>query len=183
MTFLAVRFVLAAGLLAGGCRQPAPAPQVVEVPAPTPVPVEPPWIRTREAVQAAVDSGRFAVADSILAAFVQVEAGSDDASEAAFWRALLRADPKNPAFSTASARVALEEYAAGEGARRRIDAAVVLRLLSLGDSLRAAQASQRAASELRDRARDEELQKLKEELARTQAELDRIKRRLGPPKP
>jgi len=183
VTVLAVRFVLAAALLASGCRRPAPAPQVIEVPALTPVPVEPPWVRAREAVQAAVDSGRFTVADSILAAFVQAEAGSDDASEAAFWRALLRADPKNPAFAPASARAALEEYASAEGARRRIDAGVVLRLLSVSDSLRAAQASQRAATELRDRSRDEELQKLKEELARTQAELDRIKRRLGPPKP
>jgi hypothetical protein len=59
----------------------------------------------------------------------------------------------------------------------------MLRLLTLSDSLRAAQASQRAATEARDRAREEELLKLRDDLQRTQAELDRIKRRLGAPKP
>jgi molecular chaperone GrpE (heat shock protein) len=59
----------------------------------------------------------------------------------------------------------------------------MLRLLTLSDSLRGAQAAQRTVAEQRDRAREEELQKLRDELQRTQAELDRIKRRLGPPKP
>ena len=59
----------------------------------------------------------------------------------------------------------------------------MLRLLSMSDSLRAVQATQRTATEARDKARDEEMQRLRDELARTQAELDRIKRRLGPPKP
>ena len=143
------------------------------------VPVEPPWVRTREAVQATLDSGNFAEAERMLDAFVQHEAGSSDASEAAFWRALIVADPRNPAYSPDAARAALEAYAASEGATRRVDATIVLRLLTMSDSLRTAQAAQRTAAELRDRARDEELQRLREELARTQAELERIKRRLG----
>jgi hypothetical protein len=173
------RPVLAVAVLVAACRGPAPPAPVVEVPAPT-LPVEPPWVRTREAVQRAADSARFTAADSILAAFVQAEAGSLEASEAAFWRALLVADPRNPAFSPAAARAAMEGYASSEGAVRRTDAAVILHLLAVADSLRAAQATQRSATELRDRTRDEEMQKLREELARTQAELERIKRRLGP---
>jgi hypothetical protein len=178
------RLGILAVVLAGACRQqPPPAPlPTVEVPAPS-LPVEPPWVATRAAVLVAVDSSRFAVADSILTAFVQAESGTADASEAAFWRAMLRADPRNPAFSPASARAALEEYVAWEGAQRRTDATIVLRLLTLSDSLRTALGSQRSATELRDRARDEELQRLRDELQRTQAELERIKRRLGPPKP
>ena len=160
---------------------PAPAP-VVQVPAPPP-PVEAPWVATLVAVQTAVDSGRFTLADSILTAFEQSEAGTRDASESAFWRAMLQADPHNPAFTPATARAALEAYIGTSPAQRRTEAEVMLRQLTLSDSLRAASAAQRTAAEQRDRAREEELQKLRDELQRTQAELDRIKRRLGPPKP
>jgi len=147
------------------------------------LPVEPPWIGTLAAVQLAVDSGRFSAADSMLTEFERSEPGTREASESAFWRAMLRADPRNPAFTPAGARAALEEYVASSPADRRTHAGVLLRLLDLSDSLRTAQANQRAATELRDRVRDDELQKLRDELQRTQAELDRIKRRLGPPKP
>jgi hypothetical protein len=174
--------LLVAALCLGGCRHSAPPAPVIEVPAPT-LPVEPPWVPTLAAVQAAVDSGRFAMADSILAAFEQSEAGTRDASESAFWRVMLRADPRNPAFTPAAARASLEAYLAASPGARRTEAEVLLRLLALSDSLRAAQTNQRAAAEARDRARDEEMQKLRDELQRTQAELDRIKRRLGPPKP
>ena len=177
-----LRLVFVVIVLVGGCRQAAPPPPVVEVPAPM-LPVEPPWTRTREDAQLAIDSARFTVADSILTAFIVAEAGSPAASDAAFWRALIAADPRNPAFSPATARAALEGYAASEGATRRIDAAVLLRQLAISDSLRTVIATQRTASEQRDRAREEELQRLREELSKTQAELERIKRRLNPPKP
>ena len=134
-------------------------------------------------MRAAVDSGRFALADTILATYEQAQAGTSDVSESVFWRAMLRADPRNPSFTPAEARAALQGYLATEGAERRTEASVMLRLLVLSDSLRAAQAAQRTAAEARDRARDEEMQKLRDELQRTQAELDRIKRRLGAPRP
>jgi hypothetical protein len=140
-------------------------------------------VGTLAAVQTAVDAGRFATADSILAAFQQSQAGTRDASESAFWRVMLRADPRNPAFSPPDARASLEAYIDSDSAIRRTEAAVMLRLLAVADSLRAAQTAQRSATEARDRARDDELQKLRDELQKTQAELDRIKRRLGPLKP
>jgi hypothetical protein len=154
----------------------------VEVPVPT-LPAEPPWIATFAAVQAAVDSGRFSAADSILAEFDRTEATARDSSESAFWRALLKADPRNPAFTPAGARAALEAYAATDYSQHQTEVAVLLRLLTASDSLRALQATQRSATDARDKARDEEMQRLRDDLARTQAELDRIKRRLGPPKP
>jgi hypothetical protein len=170
--------------LGAGCRHSSPPPQrIIEAPIQPPPPVEPPWVGTLALVQTAVDSGQFAKADSMLADFERDQAGTADASESSFWRAMLRADPRNPAFAPADARAALESYLGSEGARRRTEASVMLRMLSISDSLRAALAAQRTAAESRDRARDEELQKLRDELQRTQAELDRIKRRLGPPKP
>lgn len=174
--------LIAALLALGACRKPPPPTPVIEVPAPTVV-EEPLWVGTLTAVRAAVASGRFATADSILASFERTEAGSPDVAESAFWRALVRADPRNPDFTPAGARAALEAYLRDEDARHRAEATAMLRLLVISDSLRAAQASQRSAFEQRDRTRDEELEKLREELQRTQAELDRIKRRLAPVKP
>jgi len=170
-------------VIATGCHHASPPPAaVVDVPVPS-LPTEAPWVGTLAAVQIAVDSGRFARADSILAAFAQSQAGTPDASESVFWRVMLRADPRNPAFSPADARAALEAYIDSDGASRRTEAAVMVRLLAISDSLRAAQAVQRSATDARDRARDDELQKLRDELQKTQAELDRIKRRLAPVKP
>jgi hypothetical protein len=168
--------------LAGGCRHPSPPVPVVEVPVPS-LPPEPPWIATFAAMQMAIDSGRFSAADSILAEFDRTDATARDSSESAFWRAMLESDPRNPAFTPADARAALEAYAAGDHPKHRTEVVVMLRLLSASDSLRAVQTAQHTAAEARDKARDEEMQRLRDELARTQAELDRIKRRLGPPKP
>jgi hypothetical protein len=173
---------LAALLIVLGCRRQATELPTPPVPVPS-LPTEAPWVATVAAAQAAADSGHFTVADSILSAFDQSEASTADASESAFWRAMLRADPRNPAFTPTDARAALEGYLTTAEPRRRTEAIVMLRLLALSDSLRAAQAAQKSASDARDRAREEELQKLRDELQRTQAELDRIKRRLGPPKP
>jgi hypothetical protein len=169
-------------VLASGCHRAAPPAPVVQVPVPT-LPPEPPWVATFAAMQMAVDSGRFAAADSILDAFDQADATARDSSESAFWRTMLKADPRNPAFSPAAARAALEGYAASDFSQHQTEIAMMLRLLTLSDSLRAAQVTQRTATDARDKARDDELLRLRDDLARTQAELDRIKRRLGTPKP
>ena len=177
---------LSAGLLVlASCHHPRPAaapPAVDTVAVPSPPP-EPPWTRTVTAVRAAVDSGRFSTADSILAAFEVTERDSPDATESAFWRAMLRADPRNPAFDPEEARRGIAAYLASPNPHRRTEAGVMLRMVELSDSLRAAQATQRSAAEARDHAQEEEIQKLRDDLQRTQAELDRIKRRLGSPKP
>jgi len=169
-------------LLSVACRHPAPAPPTVLVPTPV-IPIESPWPATLGAVREMVDSGRFAAADTLLAAFEQEHPGTPEVDESAFWRALLRADPRNPAFASAEARAALDGYLARTTAQRRVEAELLRRMLTTVDSLRAAHATARAAAEARDRAREEELQKVRDELQRTQAELDRIKKRLGSPKP
>jgi hypothetical protein len=182
ITALATRVAIVFVTLGAACHHPAPPPPVVEIPTPV-IPDAPPWPAARAAMRAAVDSGRFSAADSILAAFEREHAGTPGVDESAFWRALLRADPSNPAFTADDARAALDEYLARPGAGHDVEARVLLGMLTMIDSVRAAHANFRAAVESRDRARDEELQKIREELQRTQAELDRIKRRLGSPKP
>jgi len=172
-------------LVLASCRHPRPAapPAAADTVAIPALPVESPWVGTLAAVQTAVDSGRFAAADSMLTAFERAEPDSPDANESAFWRAMLRADPRNPDFAPNDARRSIEAYLATPNGRRRTEASVMLRMLALSDSLRAAQAAQRSAADARDRVRDEEVQKLRDDLQRTQAELDRIKRRLASPKP
>jgi hypothetical protein len=51
------------------------------------------------------------------------------------------------------------------------------------DSTRTALAGLRAANEQRQRSREEEIRKLSDDLDRTMAELDRIKKRLAPRPP
>jgi hypothetical protein len=147
------------------------------------LPVEAPWVATLAAVQTAVDSGQFTLADSILTAFEQSEPGTRDASESAFWRAMLHADPRNPAFTPATARAALEAYIRTSPAQRRTEAEVMLRHLTLSDSLRAAQAAQRTAAEQRDRAHEEELQRLRDELRGRRRSWIGSSAGWGPPKP
>ena len=177
-----VRRLIAGLLVLASCHHPrrpaAPPPAADTVPVPSPPP-EPPWGQTVAAVRAAANSGQFSTADSILAAFDRSHPESPDVTESAFWRAMLRADPRNPAFEPDSARRGLEAYLASPNPRRRTEAGVMLKMLELSDSLRAAQATQRSAAEARDHAQVEEIQKLRDDLQRTQAELDRIKRRLG----
>lgn len=183
MSALSARHALAAlFMLSGACHHPAPPPPVVVVPTPV-IPDESPWPATLGVVRAAVSSGRFAAADSVLTAFEAEHGGTPEAEESAFWRVLVRTDPRNPAFAPADARAALDGYLARGDAQRRVEAEVLRRMLATIDSLRTAQTSLRTAAEARDRAREEELQKVRDELQRTQAELDRIKRRLGSPKP
>lgn len=141
------------------------------------------WDATLDRVRAAVDSGRHAAADSLLAAFAMTGGDTAAVAESVLWRLLLKADPANQTTAPGEARAALDAYLAQPGAARRVEAGVVRRLLALADSLRAAQAGLRAANELRERTKDEEIAKLRDELQRTQAELERIKRRLGNPKP
>ena len=127
-------------VLAAACAKPPRPPPVVDVPVPE-LPPEPPWPRTLSTVLGAVEARRFDVADSILAAFEQSEAGTTAADESAFWRALLQTDPRNPAFSPSNARSALEAYLATPFPTRRTEASVLLRLLTVSDSLRAANAA------------------------------------------
>ena len=166
------------------CRRATPPQPVVEVVLPEPPrTIVSPWDGTIDAVRAALDSGRYAHADSLLASFATLYPGTVEADESTFWRALLRTDPANSTSTTADGINALDAYLATERAPRRIEAVVLRRLLAITDSLRTAQAQARAATEQRDKTRDEELNRLKEELQRTQAELERIKRRLGTPRP
>jgi hypothetical protein len=143
------------------------------------------WGEARELAQRHVTDGRWTAADSVLVGFVREHAESPEASEARYWRAFYLLDPANPKASPRAAAELLEQYLAEHASPPHATEAATLRrtaltLDSLGTMVATAD-SARAGVSAREKAALDEAQKLKDELARTQAELERIKKRLASP--
>jgi hypothetical protein len=150
------------------------------------------------AAELEVSAGRYVAADSILADFAATHATSGDTLNVLFWRALYLLDPANPTpGAPASALTLIDRYLAADATQDQRTEAQVLRrvaafrvapppvrrdtVLALDTAaLRAAVARE---TEARDRARDDESRALRDSLARTTAELERIRRRLAPGRP
>jgi hypothetical protein len=167
-----VALLLATLLAAGGCvnrggvRRPVPERE---------------WTETIGRAQAAVEAGRFAAADSLLAAFAERHAESDEANETIFWRAVFRLDPANPEASPARAVSELTTYLARPGRHTHLaEARALRRAASLADSLAG---TPRRAAEASAADKEAEIVRLREELKRATDELERIKRRLSTPTP
>lgn len=174
-------------LTAGACRRAAPPPAPVVVESPHAV-AERAWASTRDSVTAMQQRGEAAPADSLLTEFRAHFAGTPAATAALFWRALLRADPANALNAPRAADADLAAYQAVEDAPPlHVPAGIVRRLLAQNDSLRQVVGATRAAAALlipRDslKPRDEEIARLRTELEQARAELDRVRRRLAPPR-
>jgi hypothetical protein len=159
---------------------PSPAPVIDTLPAAPPEPASQ-WPAILASAIRAADAGRYEDADRILLTHSLGHRGKAEGMESDFWRALLRADPANGASGTRDAMSLLDAYiAAGPGAPRYVEAVMTRRFVATLDSARAAAVTARSSSDARDRAREEEIRRLTEELEKTAAELDRIKRRLAP---
>ncbi|MGQ0640364.1 MAG: hypothetical protein ACT4P6_06255 [Gemmatimonadaceae bacterium] len=161
------------------CARPPIVPAVQEAPPPAPPPISA-WPGTLAAALRAVNQGRYDDADGMLAKYALDHRGSDEGAEADFWRALIRLDPFNTRASGREALASLDSYLnAGRATARYEEAKILRRLLESLDSSRAQLSVLRTAAESRDRARDDEIRKLGDELDKTMAELDRIRRRLA----
>lgn len=131
-----------------------------------------------------VREGDHAGADRVLSDFALKTPGTEEATEIAFWRALYMVDPSNRRTSIPEGIRALDIYLATPGTRwYRAQAEVVRRTAQSVLALRnAAQAQPRVVG--RDTVfvtREEEIAVLRDQLARANAELDRIKKRLANP--
>src|SRR5918999_1297936 len=94
------------------------------------------WPAALQAAKEAARQGRYADADSTLAGFAAGHAGSYEAREAAYWRALFLVDPANREASSAEALRALNQYFAdGSTADAYDEAAVLRRVVQQTDSL------------------------------------------------
>ena len=171
------------------------------------------WPAALQAAKEAARAGRYADADSTLARFAAANAGSYEAREAAYWRALFLVDPANRQASTADALRSINQYFAGGSTAEAYDEASVLRRVvqhtdSLSRTLEQARRliaeAQEAAAESpaplapaaaapaqpasREVAREnrnlvEQVRRLREELSKANQELERVRRRLSEQRP
>jgi outer membrane protein assembly factor BamD (BamD/ComL family) len=131
------------------------------------------------------NESRTSAADRALAEFAQRFPGSAEASEVPYWRALLKLDPSN-ASAIRESMAMLETYLANAPAgTHRLEAATIRRLGLALEQRNATIAAMPTVAVVRpeDKARDEELLRLRDELNAANAELARIRRRLTRPRP
>ncbi len=156
--------------------------QKTDPPVPTAA-TEWPTVYARAIADAA--ESRTASADRALAEFAQRYPGSPEAGEVTYWRAMLKLDPNNAAAVRESVTM-LDGYLASTPAgTQRFEADVLRRLGAAIEQRNAAIAAIPPSPTVRpeDKARDEELQRLRDEVAAANAELARIRRRVARPRP
>ncbi len=161
-------------LIAAACaKQPAAAP------APTPAAG---FAGAIEAARQKVDAGDYVGADRVLAEYALRVPGTAEAREVSFWRAMYIVDPANRTASIAQGIRALDIYLATEGALWYRPQAEVLRRSALViQSVRQAQAPRLVGRDTVFISREEEIASLRDQLAKANAELERIKKRLANP--
>ena len=140
------------------------------------------WPAAFLSAQSAAAGGRYADADRMLADFARQYPDTPESDESLYWRAVYKLDPANEAANTREAIAGLDGYLnSSRSSVHRGEAITMRRLAQQMLALdRALNVKPGAPS---DRPRDEEVQKLREELQATRDELERIKRRLAAPKP
>ena len=183
--------LFSAALVSGGCAR-------VLQPNPTPA-ADRDWPRTLAASQERAGRGDFDGADSLLGQFARRHAGTRPANEAMFWQAVFRLDPSNRNGSITSGLATLDAYLADPRPHDHAMEAMTLRRVAaqLDAANRLVASASTAAHEpgtpatkpatdARSESRtayanDAEIKRLKDELAKANAELERIKRRLAQP--
>jgi outer membrane protein assembly factor BamD (BamD/ComL family) len=142
------------------------------------------WPATYAAAQLSADRGDWNEADRLLSEFARAHPNTSQATEAGYWRAVYKLDPANKGANTRDALAALDAYLASPDAVHHGEAMtfrhLAVQLQSLDRAL-AQQPDAPASSTAASKSRDEEVQKLRDELQATKDELDRIKRRLAAP--
>jgi hypothetical protein len=130
-----------------------------------------------------VETGDYTGADRVLSEFALSHKGTPEANEIAFWRALYMVDPSNKNASIAEGIRAMDIYLANPNSKMyRAQGQAIKRVAVLTQSLRAQQAQTKVVG--RDTVfvtREDEITALKDQLAKANAELDRIKKRLANP--
>ena len=153
------------------------------------------WTVTLDSAQRLAADSQFASADTLLATFGQSSQGSFGAQEAVFWRGVFLLEPANKSGSMHDAATAFDSYLANPGQLpHRPEAIVLRRTAHLIDSLTQSRSMDSVpamnlvvSDSSRSSAREQEMAKtvklLQDSLNKTNAELDRIKKRLSTGKP
>jgi hypothetical protein len=146
------------------------------------------WATVMEQADREALAARFGVADRILADFAERHPNTSDAYEALFWRALYKLDPNNATATPREAGTMLDaDLASSPPVPHRGAAAALRRVASAlerpAPAAVASTSTPPAPTASADKSRDEEVARLKDELAKANAELERIKKRLSQPNP
>jgi TolA-binding protein len=168
------------------------------------------WPDVLSRAQHSAARGEFDAADTTLAEFAKRYPTSTEALETSYWRAVYALDPSNRAESIPGAIASLDAYLADTRHREHVIEATTLRRLagqldalnrlaagaiaqakdanataSMARALSDARidAPKPATPETPQTAADAEIKRLKDELAKANAELERIRRRLAQPPP
>jgi hypothetical protein len=171
------RVVIGCALLLAGC-----AKSSKSAAAKPPAPAEA-FATAIAAANRRAEAGDYAGADRILADFALKTKGTVEATEISFWRALYMVDPSNKTASIPEGIRAIDIYLATPGAKMYKPQALVLKRTAQSvQSLKQAQIAPKISG--RDTVfvtREEEIAALKDQLAKANAELERIKKRLANP--
>jgi hypothetical protein len=180
------RLILLGAALAIGCAHPHADP---------PAPVDSQWTATLDSAQRLAADSQFARADTLLATFAQGAPQSAGAQEVEFWRGVFLLEPANKHGSVRDAASAFDDYLAKPGPlSHRAEATVMRRAAHQLDSLRQSRSMDSVpamnlvvSDSTKTSAREQEMAKmvklLQDSLNKTNAELDRIKKRLSTGKP
>lgn len=147
------------------------------------------WSTLMAQVDTAIRGGRYDAADRLLADYATRNPTRAHTTEVAYWRALWKLDPGNAANSPHDAIALLDSYLDSPiSTRHRNDATVLRRIAAVLETRATTAAAPTAPTAANsaprdDKAKDEELAKLKDDLAKANAELERIKKRLAAPTP
>jgi hypothetical protein len=156
---------------------------------------EPGFAETLSQARALADGGRFEESDRALERYAMQHPRSADAVETLYWRAVIALDPSNQRGSIDTAAALLDEYLLSPLRLAHLSEATALRSLAreaaqlarVQQALRQARADARPSGDTSEpRPGDEasrEVQRLRDELAAAQAELERIRKRLANPRP
>jgi hypothetical protein len=150
------------------------------------------WGEILAQAEAAATDHRYADADRMLADFAARYPGTQGATESAYWRGVIALEPANRDGSPQIAAALFESYNRSGGAvPHRVEAEILQHLAArlqsgglatVASAAPAISSSGGAGDRSADlKARDTEIQRLKDELAKANDELERIKRRLTAP--
>lgn len=141
------------------------------------------WPLVVQRASLAADSGNYVNADRILSSYASRYSHTREAREILFWRALLRLDPGNTASSITEGLAMLDKYLADTATIAYRPEATILKRLAVTTQVLQAKTMVlpgRDTSAVRTTS-DSEVAALRAELAKANAELDRIKKRLANP--
>ena len=168
------------------------------LPKPEPGPVERDWNRSLAEARRNVETGNYYAADRLLAEFARIHPDTREAREISFWRAAYLVDPANQLGSLSGGIAALDGYLQSEPSGWYRNEAIVLRRTAaaaqaltdarggIGGPIVTTGAVDTVVIAPRSREVEiaslrEQLARSKDELAKANAELERIKKRLANP--